>query len=368
LWSRGGEALLRYLRDPIWQFIGVVVAIATLFAMIVRANPALVQRWWQAGLLGAVALIALVALVQFWRPITRGFRWVSHRAKGIYLRMLWQLVVRPARDHLGLMVLPDAGGVPQKPTGVYDRRRDKEPEPIDLSGATMKLPEELGGVELVRIPAGEFSMGGWLQQVVFVDTCYISKYPITNAQYKYFIEDEGHPSPADWTGGRNYPAWKADHPVVAVSWHDARAYCAWLSRKTGFAFRLPTEAEWEKAAQGPDRRTYPWGDSWNKYHCACAEREDSDTVHVGRDSPEGDSRFGVSDMAGNVWEWTSSLLKDLPYDPSDGREDPKAQGDRVLRGGSFKDGREQVSCAHRIHNQPEATGEEIGFRIAVSPE
>ena len=290
------------------------------------------------------------------------------QGKCIYLRILWHLVVRPARDHLNLTVAPGTGTLQrEESTDLSDRRGAKEAEPIQLSAARMQLPKHLGSVELVRIPAGEFSMGGWRQQAVFLDTYYISKYPITTAQYKCFLEDEGHASPAHWTG-RDYPTWKGQHPVVDVSWHDARAYCTWLSRKTGRAFRLPTEAEWEKAAQGPDRRTYPWGDEWNEYHCNCAQRGDNETADVGRDSPEGDSRFGVSDMAGNVWEWTSSLYRDLPYDSSDGREDPAAEGERILRGGSFKDGKEQVSCAYRIQNQPKATGEEMGFRIAVSVE
>ncbi|HUW12145.1 MAG TPA: SUMF1/EgtB/PvdO family nonheme iron enzyme [Anaerolineae bacterium] len=361
--------VLKYLRDPIWQFFGFVATVVLGFAAIAVANPTLVQRWWQAVVIGALALIALAAVLSFRRVIARGLGWARDQGKRVYLRVLWDLVVRPARDHLSVVVAPATGGAQRVgPSRLRDRRRVDEVEPIQLSGATMQLPEELGGVELVRIPAGQFAMGGWRQQPVFLDTYYISKYPITNVQYKSFIEDEGHAAPAHWTGGRDFPAWKTDHPVVGVSWHDARAYCSWLSPKTGGAFRLPTEAEWEKAAQGPDKRTYPWGDEWSEYKCNCAERGTNDTARVGTDSPEGDSRFGVSDMAGNVWEWTSSLYRDLPFDPNDGREDPESLGERVLRGGSFKNTREQVGCAYRIHNQPKATGEEIGFRIAVSVE
>jgi len=367
-WGRGKSALvLKYLRDPIWQFFGFVATVVLGLAALALANPTLVERWWQLVLIATSALIALAAALWFRRAIVRGLGWAREQGKRIYLQMLWHLVVRPAKDYLNLMVAPERGNVERvESTGLRGRKRAEEAECIQLSGARLRLARERGGVELVRIPAGEFSMGGWAQHPISLETYYISKYPITNAQYKFFIEDEGYASPAHWTGGREYPMLKKDHPVVGVSWQDARAYCDWLSRKTSRAFRLPTEAEWEKAAQGPDRRTYPWGDDWDKYRCTSAEIGNADTSEVGTDSPEGDSRFGVSDMAGNVWDWTSSLYRDLPYDPNDGREDARAEGDRVLRGGSFKDGKEQVSCAYRIHNQPKATGEEMGFRIAIS--
>jgi formylglycine-generating enzyme required for sulfatase activity len=361
--------VLKHLRDPIWQFFGFVATVVLGLAAIALAYPTVVQRWRQPVLIGALALVALVAGLRFRPVVPRGFAWARNRCKRIYLWLLWHLVIRPARDHLNLMIAPEPGTVqPAAGTRPYAPKASKEAGSVELAGATMRLADDVGSVELVRIPAGEFSMGGWAQQPVSVDTYYISKYPITNAQYKFFIEDEGHAAPAHWTGGREYPMLKEGHPVVHVSWHDARAYCDWLCGRTGQAFRLPTEAEWEKAAQGPDRQAYPWGDEWDVWKCNCAERDTNDTTRVGSDSPEGDSRFGVSDMAGNVWEWTNSLHKPLPYDPDDGREDAAAEGERILRGGSFKDGREQLRCAHRIHNQPRATGPEIGFRIAVSDE
>lgn len=360
--------MLKYLRDPIWQFFGFVATVVLGLAAIALTNPTLVQRWWQPVLIGASALIALVAVLRFRRVIARALGWVSQHIKRFHLWVLWHLVVRPAKDHLNVMVSPGTGRVQvEQLTDLRDGRKLEEAESIELSGARMCLPEELGSVELLRIPVGEFSMGGWVKHPTSLDTYYISKYPITNAQYKRFIEGEGHACPSHWTGGREYPIGKEDHPVVHVSWTDARAYCDWLSKKTDQVFRLPTEAEWEKAAQGPDRRTYPWGDEWDMWKCNSAEREIKHTTRVGLDSPEADSRFGVSDMAGNVWEWTSSLDKDLPYDPDDGREDREADGERILRGGSFKNYKAQVACAYReVHNQPKATGEEIGFRIAVS--
>jgi formylglycine-generating enzyme required for sulfatase activity len=124
---------------------------------------------------------------------------------------------------------------------------------------------------------------------------------------------------------------------VYVTWHDAMAYCRWLARVTGRAYRLPSEAEWEKAARGTDGRIWPWGNKWDSKRCNSREGGPGNTTPVGQYSPQGDSPYGCVDMAGNVWEWTLSLLKDYPYDPKDGREDAQAEGRRRLRGGAFFD-------------------------------
>lgn len=152
--------------------------------------------------------------------------------------------------------------------------------------------------------------------------------------------------------------------MVNVSWHDALAYCAWLSQVTGRHIILPSEAEWEKAARGDrDKRQYPWGDKFEATRC------NSDALGLGGTTPvgifpKGASPWGCLDMAGNVWEWTRSLWgKELsepefgyPYDPTDGREDLKAPDDvyRVLRGGAFCYNQYNVRCAVRDLNVPHA--------------
>ena len=111
-------------------------------------------------------------------------------------------------------------------------------------------------MEMVFVPVGEFPMGeGDDQHSVYVAAFYIAKYPITNAAYQTFVNAAGHKAPLHWKNG--YPEALSDHPVVNVSWHDALAYCDWLSVTTSHHYRLPTEAEWEKAARGADGRTYP---------------------------------------------------------------------------------------------------------------
>jgi formylglycine-generating enzyme required for sulfatase activity len=204
------------------------------------------------------------------------------------------------------------------------------------------------------------------------------------------------------------------HPMVFISWADARAYCGWLEEQLQVAggklkvwrdgqpetlnlepetltVRLPTEAEWEKAARGPDDRLYPWGNKWDVARCNTAESGWEGTTPVDA-YPQGASPYGVLDLAGNAWEWTSSARDPYPYDAEDGREDP-AVGDsvhrddiidpsdstcrrdgtcrrdsirRVVRGGSFLLDRRYARCAVRYGSAPERRTWIYGFRIAVT--
>ncbi len=163
----------------------------------------------------------------------------------------------------------------------------------------------------VEVPAGEFWMGGERYDDekpvhrVHLERFWIARTPVTNAQYQIFVETGGHEPPEHWENGRP-PKGKESHPVVNVSWHEALAYCRWLSEVTGKAITLPSEAEWEKAARGDgDQREYPWGD-WQEGRANTDELGLNDTTPVGI-FPEGASPYGVLDLSGNVWEWTRSL-------------------------------------------------------------
>jgi formylglycine-generating enzyme required for sulfatase activity len=232
---------------------------------------------------------------------------------------------------------------------------------------------------MVIIPAGKFWMGtdrlalelagltwqDWMKpetpyHQVYLPTYGISRYPVTNAEYARFVEATGHGPPPHWEG--RHPPRGSDHPVVRITWHDAMAYCRWLSEVTGGSFRLPSEAEWEKAARGSDGRLWPWGNSWDPARCNAQRTLDS-TTPVGQYSTKGDSLYGVADMAGNVWEWCSSLYGPYPYDPDDGREDPEAEGRRVLRGGSWNSRLQYYArCAYRARHDPDLCYDDIGFR------
>ena len=198
------------------------------------------------------------------------------------------------------------------------------------------------------------------QHKVFVQEFEIGKYPVTNLQYQAFVQDAGREPPLHWEGDQ-CPEGLGNHPVVNVSWHDAVAYCEGLTEKTDKPYRLPTEAEWEKAARGTDRREFPWGDGWDVSKCNTRDGGPSATTPVGQYSRHGDSFYGVADMAGNVWEWCADWLrayKDNPFPDEDYGETHK-----VLRGSSWKT-YGLARCAYRYARTPESIEDDIGFRCA----
>jgi len=207
------------------------------------------------------------------------------------------------------------------------------------------------GKEMVRVPAGKFRYGDDKKEVELPEF-WISKAPVTNAEYARFVAETGQEPPKPWKG-KTPPGKIADHPVTDVSWHHVTAYAKWAGG------RLPTEEEWEKAARGTDAREYPWGE-WTKGCCNSKEAGTGGTTPVGQYSPQGDSPYGCVDMAGNVWEWTTSEHE---------------LGGRVLRGGAFFNKGRHVRCAFRfrliplIHYRsgPDNRGRYVGFRLVAVP-
>ncbi|MBK9125874.1 MAG: formylglycine-generating enzyme family protein [Chloroflexi bacterium] len=154
-----------------------------------------------------------------------------------------------------------------------------------------------------------------------------------------------------------------DQPVVGVSWYEAVAFCLWLSSTTGESIMLPTDPQWQYAAQGDDGRAYPWGDAWDCGRCrnSVAPCESDAASIVTAYEGKGDSPFGVVDMAGNVWEWTVT-----DYDSNSG--DPHAEAKtRILRGGSWDDGKPEIfRCDHRNRFGPNLRSYFNGFRVCRS--
>jgi formylglycine-generating enzyme required for sulfatase activity len=224
------------------------------------------------------------------------------------------------------------------------------------------------GKDMILIPAGEFVMGSdeaddeKPPHKVSLDAFYIARYPVTNADYKKFVDATKHAPPSHWSNGK-IPQGKENHPVVNVSWKDAVAYCEWAGR------RLPTEAEWEKAASWDDikkeKRVYPWGKEFDKNKCNSFASGIGDTMPVGPYSAKGgDSAYGVGDMAGNVWEWCSSHYQKYPYHADDGRENMRSGNPRVLRGGSWTSNQDYARCAYRNRYNPVNRDYNFSFRIA----
>lgn len=236
---------------------------------------------------------------------------------------------------------------------------------------------EKDGKEMIYIPGGDFIMGSDESlenerpaHVVHVDAFYIDRYPVTNEEYRRFVDATGHPVPyydVEWAEPYDYnwdperqtpPEGKEKHPVVLVSLEDARAYATWAGK------RLPTEAEWERAARGTDGRRWPWGNEFVEDHCNTRESNTDGTTPVGQYSPDGNSPEGVGDTVGNVWEWTSSLFRLYPYDANDGRESQEADGWHVLRGGSWRNDLNRARCTARLDGDF-LFFNNVGFRCVV---
>ena len=205
-------------------------------------------------------------------------------------------------------------------------------------------------IEWVDIPAGPFIYGP-RKETVQLDGFWISRYPVTNAQYQEFVR--AHPEhriPVHWDElDLCCPEGYADHPVVNVSWYDAIAFCDWAG------CRLPTEKEWEKAARGTDGRDYPWGNDAPTDQHANFDQGINATTPVNR-YPSGVSAFDVWDMAGNVWEWTSS--------------DAKARREmKYILGGSYWGNHECLRVFNRMDYLDAGTADEqVGFRCVRDPE
>ena len=287
------------------------------------------------------------------------------------------------------VALSNAGSLPQSPL-ISDDTVNGNPEEVPgFLAEAWQLPDDplLGFVE---IAAGSFLMGSdavidpmafdierWsstnAQAVLELPTYYIGRFEVTVAQMRSFVQATGYPIDGQALGGA------PGHPATFISWPDALAYSRWLDEilrtspdtpevlstllEGGGQVTLPTEAEWEKAARGSDGRIYPWGSEPRPDRATYQARG---TTAVGsHQCPE--CPFGLSDMAGNVWEWTRSPYQPYPYDPTDDFEDLENESLWVMRGGSFTDPAHFVRGANRGGADPGARRAFIGFRIAISP-
>ena len=265
-------------------------------------------------------------------------------------------------------------------------------------------------MSLIPVPAGPFTMGTGAGEVdrlatefelartwaekgyfgreqpqhrVMLPAYLIARHAVTVGQFQAFLEAGGYREQGCWTAAgwawrgaanRSQPdywddgAWTGDQrlPVVGVSWYEAAAYCHWLGESTGRDFRLPTEAEWEKAARGCDERIFPWGDRFDADRCNVRASGLGQTVPVGHFGPAGDSPYGCAEMVGNVSEWTLTRFTTYPYEAADGRDDPEGEAERVTRGGSWHSPVLRARTTSRGMNDPYFADNDLGFRCACS--
>jgi len=278
-------------------------------------------------------------------------------------------------------------------------------------GITNKIYVEFifnGVSEMVFVPAGEFQMGdnfneGYSEELpvhtVYLDAYYIGKYMVTNEQYCLFLNEMGNQSEGGSTwldinspnclieeiGGIYSPkTGRADHPVVEVSWIGARAYCNWLTSKTGQTYRMPTEAEWEKAARGTDQRRYPWGGNIDGSYANYGDSGDpyetgsypwttpvgyyDGTTHGSFVTHDNASLYGAYDMAGNVYDWCSDWYSSSYYQECynygtvTNPIGASSGSFRVVRGGAWHSPANYLRCARRNGTYSNDTAQTIGFR------
>jgi len=251
---------------------------------------------------------------------------------------------------------------------------------------------------LARIPAGEFLMGAADADEderpvhrVYVGEFLIGRFPVTHDEYARFVRATGHQPPsirnlpliateqdelfrelsAPYVWNERPPANRATHPVVLVGYDDANAYCRWLSDALGRPFRLPTEAEWEKAARGGvDGQRYPWGDDFDPSRCNFlvdpAAKRERGTRPTGTYPP---NAYGLYDMCGNVWEWVADWYAAEYYAQSEAQNPagPVAGAMRIVRGGSWVNHDVALlRCAYRHKVPPDTYAYSIGFRVACA--
>jgi len=221
-------------------------------------------------------------------------------------------------------------------------------------------------VPMIAIPAGEFIMGNDVgdddekpAHKVFVAAFKIDQFEVTNEQFQAFVEKTGYVSDAEKAGEsttwRTYAEGKPKHPVVLVTWNDAVAYCQWCGK------RLPTEAEWEKAARGTEGFIYPWGNEWASGKANTEESGYRGTTIVGS-FPAGASPYGVMDMAGNVSEWTSDWYEAYPGSTFTSSYFGKKY--RVIRGGGWFSDAQLVRTTERSCSSVDLHNDDVGFRCA----
>jgi formylglycine-generating enzyme required for sulfatase activity len=246
-------------------------------------------------------------------------------------------------------------------------RQDLQP-PIDPLTPTPASPP----AQMVSVKEGCFTMGGTIAgappntrpvRQVCLKSFRIDAYEVTNAQYQLFVLKDNHDSPVDWSGDK-YPPGKNNYPVVNVSWEDTATYCKSVDK------RLPTEAEWEKAARGDDQRLWPWEDDPDPLPANLVDSGLNRTQPVGS-YPDGKSFYGAYDMAGNVWEWVNDWYESDYYAVAPDQDPPGPPGPpntqfKVVRGGGWGDNRALAYTFYRlgIYVPTFSNSSKIGFRCA----
>ncbi len=293
----------------------------------------------------------------------------------IALALLAVLIIFLILRNPGLTAKPQPTSMAQTtstPTKTATPTRTAAPTRTALPTATpgigSSVIREQDGMEMVYVPAGVFEMGSddgrsdeKPVRQVYLDEYWIDKYEVSNAQYALCVAAGACFQPSSkksWTRGSYYGNPEYDHyPVMHVSWNDAKNYCKWAGGE------LPTEAQWENAARGPDGRTYPWGNDSPDSSLANYNKNEGDTTKVGN-YPAGASPYGALDMAGNLWEWVRDNYGAYQANELDNPTGAKEDGAKVIRGGSVYTYPRGICAAIRYSLNPASADGGVGFRCS----
>jgi len=321
------------------------------------------RRWWRRGYLwAAISLVLVLGGVLLGQILGRG-------SPGILAGPVATETATPEPSSTATPPpTPTAAPPTPNPPGAASK-----PPACTVAGQNWASPVD--EMQMVCIPSGKFSMGSITGNnnekpvhEVYLDAYWLDRYEVSNDQYQQCVT-VGVCTPPQDTSSTKYPSYYGNeqyaiYPVINVDWNQAAAYCRWAGK------RLPSEAEWEKAARGTDKRTYPWGEEIN---CASANYWGKDGGCVGDTSavgglPGGASPYGALDMAGNVWEWVNdwysenSYIISAPNNPTG----PATELYRVQRGGSWSYNLTFARTTNRFKNNPDSKNSDVGFRCAVS--
>jgi toxoflavin biosynthesis protein ToxD len=236
------------------------------------------------------------------------------------------------------------------------------PPATENTDSSKTTPAKSPPTDTVDVPSGVIEVGGsdpaTPAKKIAVDSFFIAETEVTNQQFLDFIKETSHKAPVAWKDGE-FGAGTANEPVTGITWQDSVDYCVWLSTKLKMTVRLPTEAEWELAARGPQGLKYPWGNEWDDR--AAPSEEKNGFVHVVKSYPSGRSYVGAYDMAGNVWEWVSDEVESAGSGDS-----AKDMTKRIIKGGAANEQREFISATSRNVIPHDHSSRFLGFRYVIA--
>ncbi len=259
------------------------------------------------------------------------------------------------------------------PSSILTRNPSAFQTTESLRTQSQEVTQDPAPAPMVLVPAGEFMMGSRQDDkmadkdertahTVRLDAFHIDQYEVTTARYAKFFQETKRPAPKYWSD--QIPQRHGNEPVIGVDWNDANGYCVWAGK------RLPTEAEWEKAARGIDQRLYPWGNAEPNRQRAnfdhCCDFKGYEALTEGGSFEQGKSPYGAYDMAGNVWEWVADRYDGGSYDESPERNPTgRLSGEkRIVRGGAWDSASAYIRSSYRLRLSPTFRLDNIGFRCA----